>query len=74
MTRRQMRTIADKIYSCELICSDISSSKEEKAKARKTIVDLIESTLALPNGFGIMLEIDAILQSKLEKTIQEKGE
>lgn len=66
MTRKQMKKFAEEIYQCELIHRDENSSKEEKARAEDRIIQLTNQIMALPDGINALLEIDAIIASKIK--------
>lgn len=66
MTRKQMNKFAEEIYQCELIHQDENSSKEEKAHAEDRIIQLTNQIMALPDGINALLEIDAIIASKIK--------
>lgn len=66
MTRKQMNKFAKEIYQCELIHQDENSSKEEKAHAEDRIIQLTNQIMALPDGINALLEIDAIIASKIK--------
>lgn len=66
MTRKQMKRFADEIYKCELIYQDENSSKEEKAHAEDRIMQLTNQIMALPDGINALLEIDALIASKIK--------
>ena len=66
MTRKQMKRFADEIYKCELIRQDDNSSKEEKAHAEDRIMQLTNQIMALPDGINALLEIDALVASKIK--------
>lgn len=66
MTRKQMKKFADEIYKCELIRQDENSSKEEKAHAEDRIMQLTNQIMALPDGINALLEIDALIASRIK--------
>lgn len=66
MTRKQMKRFADEIYKCELIRQDENSSKEEKAHAEDRIMQLTNQIMALPDGINALLEIDALIASRIK--------
>lgn len=66
MTRKQMNKLAQEIYQCELIHQNESSSKEEKAHAENRMMQLTKQIMCLPNGINVLMEIDAIVASKIE--------
>ncbi len=66
MTRKQMKKFADEIYKCELIHQDENSSKEEKAHAEDRIMQLTNLIMTLPHGIDALLEIDALVASKIK--------
>ena len=57
MTRKQMKRFADEIYK---------SSKEEKAHAEDRIMQLTNQIMALPDGINALLEIDALIASRIK--------
>ena len=61
MTKKQMKKLAKEFYECEQIHQS-SSSKEEKARADKRIMQLTNLIMALPDGINVMLEIDTLVQ------------
>lgn len=66
MTRKQMNKFAQEIYQCELIHQDENSSKEEKSHAENRIMQLTNQIMCLPDGINILMEIDAIVASKIK--------
>ena len=66
MTRKQMKRFADEIYKCELIHQDENSSKAAKAHAEDRIMQLTNQIMALPDGINALLEIDALIASKIK--------
>lgn len=66
MTRKQMKRFADEIYKCELIHQDENSSKEGKAHAEDRIMQLTNQIMALPDGINALLEIDALIASRIK--------
>lgn len=66
MTRKQMKKFADEIYKCELIHQDENSSKEKKAHAEDRIMQLTNQIMALPDGINALLEIDALIASRIK--------
>lgn len=67
MTRKQMKKLAKEMYDCELIHSSEISSAEEKSRAEKRIIQLINQIMALSDGINIMLEIDIMVQQMASK-------
>ena len=67
MTRKQMKKFADEIYNCELVHQNENSSKEDKAHAENRIIQLTNQIMALPDGVNALLEIDALVASKITK-------
>lgn len=67
MTRKQMKKFADEIYNCELVHQNENSSKEDKAHAENRIIQLTNQIMALPDGVNALLEIDALIASKITK-------
>lgn len=65
MTRKQMKKIAEEIYQCELIHQDENASKEEIARAEDRILQLTNQVMELPDGVNALLEIDALVASKI---------
>lgn len=65
MTRKQLKKFAEQIYQQELIHDNEASSKEEKAKAEQAIISLTNQIACLQGGLDALLEIDAIIASKL---------
>lgn len=72
MTRKQIKKLADQIIKLELIHRDPNSSKEEKTKAESQIIQLSGMIGTMPNGLGLMVEIDALVQEGIEKFEKEK--
>lgn len=66
MTRKQMKKFADEIYNCELVHQDENASKEEKAHAEDRIIQLTKQIMAFPDGINALLEIDALVASKIK--------
>lgn len=66
MTRKQMNKFAQEIYQCELTHQNENSSKEEKAQAENRIMQLTNQIMCLPDGFNVLMEIDAIVASKMK--------
>lgn len=62
MTRKQMKKLAKKLYECEQIHQNESSSKEEKSRADNRIIQITNQIMALNDGINIMLEIDTMVQ------------
>lgn len=71
MTRKQIRKLADQIIKLELINQDKNSSKEAKAQAKSQIIQLSSMFEVIPNGFSIMMEVDELVQKKLDE-LKEK--
>ena len=67
MTKKQMNKIADEIAKWELIHRNSESSQEQIREAENNIIRISNYVAALPNGMDIMMEIDNLLQKKLEK-------
>lgn len=67
MTRKQMKKFADEIYNCELVHKNENASKEDKAHAENRIIQLTNQIMALPDGVNALLEIDALIASKITK-------
>jgi hypothetical protein len=67
MTKKQMNKIADEIAKWELIHRNPESSQEQIREAENNIIRMSNYVAALPNGMDIMMEIDNLLQKKLEK-------
>ena len=67
MTRKQMKKLADEIYNCELVHQNENASKEDKAYAENRIIQLTNQIMALPDGVNALLEIDALIASKITK-------
>ena len=67
MTRKQMKKLADEIYNCELVHQNKNASKEDKAHAENRIIQLTNQIMALPDGVNALLEIDALIASKITK-------
>lgn len=65
MTRKQIKKLAEEIYQCELIHRDENSSKEDKINAENRILQLTNQVMALPDGINVLLEIDALVASKI---------
>lgn len=77
MTRKQMRKLANEIYSCELIHQDDSASEEEKRRADNRVIQITRQIMALkgPNGgMPLLMEIDALVQSIRESKEKEHQE
>lgn len=66
MTRKQMKKFADEIYNCELVHQDEDASKEDKAHAEDRIIQLTKQIMAFPDGINALLEIDALVASKIK--------
>lgn len=66
MTRKQMKKFADEIYNCELVHQDENVSKEDKAHAEDRIIQLTKQIMAFPDGINALLEIDALVASKIK--------
>lgn len=66
MTRKQMKKFADEIYNCELVHQDEKASKEDKAHAEDRIIQLTKQIMAFPDGINALLEIDALVASKIK--------
>lgn len=66
MTRKQMNKFAQEIYQCELTHQNENSSKEEKTQAEHRIMQLTNQIMCLPDGINILMEIDAIVASKMK--------
>lgn len=66
MTRKQMKKFADEIYNCELVHQDKNASKEDKAHAEDRIIQLTKQIMAFPDGINALLEIDALVASKIK--------
>lgn len=67
MTTKQMNKIADEIAYWELIHYNSKSTKEEIREAEKHIIEISNRIMCLPNGLDVMMQIDAIMQTKLKK-------
>lgn len=67
MTRKQMKKLAQKIYECELIHDNASSSAEEKSRAEHRIIQITNQVMALHDGINVMLDIDDIVQGLANK-------
>lgn len=66
MTRKQMKKFADEIYKCELVHQDENASKEDRAHAEDRIIQLTKQIMAFPDGINALLEIDALVASKIK--------
>ena len=66
MTRKQMKKFANEIYNCELIHQNENASKEDKAHAEDRIIQLTKQIMAFPDGINALLEIDALVASKIK--------
>lgn len=66
MTRKQMKKFANEIYNCELVHQDENASKEDKAQAEDRIIQLTKQIMAFPDGINALLEIDALVASKIK--------
>lgn len=66
MTRKQMKKFANEIYNCELVHQNENSSKEDKAHAEDRIIQLTKQIMAFPDGINALLEIDALVVSKIK--------
>lgn len=62
-----MNKIADEIAKWELIHRNPESSQEQIREAENNIIRMSNYVAALPNGMDVMMEIDNLLQKKLEK-------
>ena len=62
-----MNKIADEIAKWELIHRNPESSQEQIREAENNIIRMSNYVATLPNGMDIMMEIDSLLQKKLEK-------
>lgn len=67
MTRKQMRKYAQEISECNQIHDNVSSSQEEKDRAAKRIMQISRQIMCLKDGLSIMLEIDSMVQSIMNK-------
>lgn len=67
MTKKQIHKLANEVISLELIHRNPESSSEEVSRAEKRIIQITNMLSCLPDGMNIMLEIDEIIQKKLEK-------
>ena len=66
MTRKQIKKFANEIYNCELIHQNENASKEDKAHAEDRIIQLTKQIMAFPDGINALLEIDALVVSKIK--------
>ena len=66
MTRKQMKKFANEIYNCELIHQNENASKEDKAHAEDRIIQLTKQIMAFPDGINALLEIDALIASRIK--------
>lgn len=66
MTRKQMKKFANEIYNCELVHQDENASKEDKAHVEDRIIQLTKQIMAFPDGINALLEIDALVASKIK--------
>lgn len=66
MTRKQMKKFANEIYNCELVHQNENASKEDKAHAEDRIIQLTKQIMAFPDGINALLEIDALVVSKIK--------
>lgn len=62
-----MKDLAKEIYRCETIHEDASSSKEDKIRAEKRLMQLTNQIMALKDGISILLEIDVLVQELASK-------
>lgn len=67
MTHKQMKKYAQEIYECDLIHDNQSSTQEEKTRAANRIMQISRQIMCLKDGLTIMLEIDSMVQSLMEK-------
>ena len=70
MTRKKIKKLADELVELELI-HQTSSDKEEIIRVEKRIISITNQLMADPNALSTMIEIDEIVQNKLNKN---KGE
>ena len=66
MTRKQMKKLAEEIYRCELTHQSETASKEDKVQAEDKIIQLTNQIMSLPDGINALLEIDAMIASKIK--------
>lgn len=66
MTQKQMKKFANEIYNCELVHQNENASKEDKAHAEDRIIQLTKQIMAFPDGINALLEIDALVVSKIK--------
>ena len=66
MTRKYMKKFANEKYNCELIHQNENASKEDKAHAEDRIIQLTKQIMAFPDGINALLEIDALVVSKIK--------
>lgn len=66
MTRKQIKKFANEIYNCELVHQNENASKEDKAHAEDRIIQLTKQIMAFPDGINALLEIDALVVSKIK--------
>ena len=67
MTHKQMKKYAQEIYECNKIHDNVSSTPEEKARAANRIMQISRQIMCLKDGLSIMLEIDTMVQSFMNK-------
>ena len=66
MTRKQIKKLANELAELELI-HQTSSDKEEIIRVEKRIMSITNQLMADPNALSTMIEIDEIVQNKLNK-------
>lgn len=67
MTKKQMNKLADEIAKWEMIHCNPKSTNEEIREAESHILAISNRVACLPNGMEVMMQIDALLQTKLKK-------
>lgn len=66
MTRKQIKKLAEELAKLELI-HQTSENKEEIMRVEKRIISITNQLMAEPNGLVTMMEVDTIVQNKLNK-------
>lgn len=70
MTRKQIKKLANELAELELI-HQTSSDKEEIMRVEKRIMSITNQLMADPNALLTMMNIDDLVQQKLNKNNKE---
>lgn len=70
MTRKQIKKFANELAELELI-HQTSSDKEEIMRAEERIMSITNRLMTEPNGLVTMMEIDTLVQEKLDNINKE---